>query len=1290
MANVIVTVPTSNITVDTTNSIVNVASTSSNVVLSETAFVSNADVRVAISVSNESGFGNLAYDSSTTSNGIIQYTGVSTSDIRAQLSAIDAGGDGSLSYAPGTGAFTYTGPTPAESRAHISVNDTGGDGSLSYNSTNGIITYTGPSASEVRSHFSATAPVQYNSTTGDISIDSGAIFTGKTTDDLAQGTQNIYFSQSGATVNTTFLPEGTNLYFTDARARGALSATTPIYLDSSGVISLQDGDGLNVVNYGTTDKLQVDTGNGLEIAGIAGQNGAVQIDTSVVVDTSTDQLTIGGQKAFSDRVSFNSNVDVVRQLVTDGNLVVGVTTTLTDSARDGNVIFKDSSLNAGRSFTSEIDTVFKANVDIDSFVASVPSTFNSTGIDYVGNVITSENSLARPANLYMQSQTVRAPQLKTNYLFIGAEDATVSSNIFNSIDRKGALITAENVATSAGTPKFTISTVPIDDWITSNTDGITNAVAVGELVDTINDQTIGGAKVFSQNLTVQGNVDVQGNLNYVNVEDLNVREQIITLNVGNVAQSAFVAVDRVGSGAGTNVALQWNESTDRWSFTNDGTTYNNMLTSADIPADAVTSVNGEVGVVSLSTDNIAEGTNNKYFTTSGAAINTTALAEGTNLYYTDTRSRAAVSVTQASASGTGALAYNNSTGVFTYTPPDLQTDAEVRALLSTTTTAASGGGALAYDNTSGVFTFTPAADSGIALTDLSTTTVGASGGGSLAYNNSTGVFTFAPADLSTKIALTDLSTTTASASGGGSLAYNGTTGVFTFAPADLSAAITLTDLSATNGTASGGGSLAYDSGTGVFTYSPSIPGIALTDLSITSSTASGGGALVYNNSTGVFDYTPADISLATKTTTNLAEGTNLYFTTARARASVNGETASPSGTGSLVYDSASGMFTMTPPLVSPNNDEQIINGTSSVKIPVTDGGINFTVGNAPVGSFTTTGAAAPAEFSVEGNITAITNVQANVDVIALSNISASKNVQAVQTLSTTIGGVQAINGQSTVASYNNQIPLTNRETGVFAVQASDTAANVYSVPRYSSIKMPDVPASVDSGQFTSVNILDIGVPDGVFDEPASAMPPSSLVGVFDPKINKRRAYSLPAYIPISPVYGYVGEGATPHASGTILFDTDSSNTIVTSSESFGTISGTAAFTTAPVSQGIIKFRTLQPSLLPALPSQFCYTEANDFANSTVAYIDDKLRVGREDNSTSFSFPKTAGAVNQTLVLDGSRDLGFEDKGQTISYTTTEINALASPVTGHVVYNSTLAKLCFYNGSSWQQVTSTTM
>ena len=41
-------------------------------------------------------------------------------------------------------------------------------------------------------------------------------------------------------------------------------------------------------------------------------------------------------------------------------------------------------------------------------------------------------------------------------------------------------------------------------------------------------------------------------------------------------------------------------------------------------------------------------------------------------------------------------------------------------------------------------------------------------------------------------------------------------------------------------------------------------------------------------------------------------------------------------------------------------------------------------------------------------------------------------------------------------------------------------------------------------------------------------------------------------------------------------------------------------------------------------------------------------------------------------------------------TTTQVNAISSPANGLTVYNTTLNTLCFYNGTSWQKVTSANM
>lgn len=53
----------------------------------------------------------------------------------------------------------------------------------------------------------------------------------------------------------------------------------------------------------------------------------------------------------------------------------------------------------------------------------------------------------------------------------------------------------------------------------------------------------------------------------------------------------------------------------------------------------------------------------------------------------------------------------------------------------------------------------------------------------------------------------------------------------------------------------------------------------------------------------------------------------------------------------------------------------------------------------------------------------------------------------------------------------------------------------------------------------------------------------------------------------------------------------------------------------------------------------------------------------------------------SIVLDSN-------KGLTIpALTTTQKNAIVSPNTGALVYDTTLGKLCVYNGSAWQTVTS---
>ena len=117
--------------------------------------------------------------------------------------------------------------TDARSRAAISVTDQSGDGSLTYNSTTGVITYVGPSASEVRAHFTAGTGVTINagniSIGQDVATSSDVTFNSVTADLTGDVTGQV---SDISNHDTGDLAEGSNLYYTTARANSAIAAYT--------------------------------------------------------------------------------------------------------------------------------------------------------------------------------------------------------------------------------------------------------------------------------------------------------------------------------------------------------------------------------------------------------------------------------------------------------------------------------------------------------------------------------------------------------------------------------------------------------------------------------------------------------------------------------------------------------------------------------------------------------------------------------------------------------------------------------------------------------------------------------------------------------------------------------------------------------------------------------------------------------------------------------------------------------------------------------------------------------
>jgi hypothetical protein len=153
---------------------------------------------------------------------------------------------------------------------------------------------------------------------------------------------------------------------------------------------------------------------------------------------------------------------------------------------------------------------------------------------------------------------------------------TSASNIYN--DELAVDAVAE--AISNGTQ--TNVTITYDDNANSLSFDVTGAVADVqgttneiEVTSASNIYTVGlpNDVTVTNDLTVGGNLTVSGSVVYLNVEELLVEDNVITLNSGVSASPTLNAGIEVERGTELNTAIIWNETLDQWEFTNDGTTY---------------------------------------------------------------------------------------------------------------------------------------------------------------------------------------------------------------------------------------------------------------------------------------------------------------------------------------------------------------------------------------------------------------------------------------------------------------------------------------------------------------------------------------------------------------------------------------------------------------------------------------------------------------------------------------------------------------------------------------------
>lgn len=365
--------------------------------------------------------------------------------------------------------------TAARARSVISAS-----GSLAYNSTTGALTYTQADTDTVSE---GAANLYYTDTRARASISaSGSLSYDNSTGVVSYTTPTTIASLSNH--DTGDLSEGTNLYYTDARARSAISA--------SGSLSYSSATGALTYTQGNTDTVSEGTSNLYHTTERAQDAAAAMITGATHGNISVSYDDVEGTLAFTAASQYSDS---------DARAAISVT----DAGGDGSLSYS-----------------------------------SATG------VITYNGPTAAQARAH----------------FSGGTGVTISN---------GSIAIGQAVST---TSNVTFNNVSVDGTLTS--DDITSA----------NISVTGNA-------TITGNLTVEGTTTTVNSTNVSIADNVFVLNKDEAG--AGVALDTSGieieRGSLTNVSLLWNETSDYWQVS-DGVTTSKLMTADNWAASFTGTVDG--------------------------------------------------------------------------------------------------------------------------------------------------------------------------------------------------------------------------------------------------------------------------------------------------------------------------------------------------------------------------------------------------------------------------------------------------------------------------------------------------------------------------------------------------------------------------------------------------------------------------------------------------------------------------------------------------------------------------
>lgn len=328
----------------------------------------------------------------------------------------------------------------------------------------------------------------------------------------------------------------------------------------------------------------------------------------------TDDVTVGDTLSVTGLSNLTGNVDVVNNLQVNQNIRGNAFVRAATFQHNAH----DFTINSG-AITGAQDITSNGTITFGSI---------SDGSITITAFVDEDGMTSDSASLVPTQQSTKAyvdTEVATLKTYVQAQD--------NAQDLDFAGDSGTGATVIGGTVDSATMTFTGGDGITTSASGTTLTTIVDSTVARTN-----ANETFDANVTITGNLIVNGTQTTVNSETLTVNDNIIVLNndaTGSATANAGIEVER---GDDTNVQLRWNESTTKWQFTNDGSTYSDITTFTNF---SVTSGSAS-GNGSLTYNN---GTGAFTFTpadTSLSTKSTTNLSEGSNLYYTDVRADARI------------------------------------------------------------------------------------------------------------------------------------------------------------------------------------------------------------------------------------------------------------------------------------------------------------------------------------------------------------------------------------------------------------------------------------------------------------------------------------------------------------------------------------------------------------------------------------------------------------------------------------------------------------------------